>query len=81
MENGEQQEAVQLHGPVAHLLLHRGKLHAATTLGDATVLDLEVLEQDYCKLLAQIWRQVPVEWRDGRVHRRRRPGDHRCNRR
>ncbi len=78
MTNGDLMEQVKLHGPAEHLLLHRGKLHAASVLGDRRVLDLGVLQMDYCTLMRQIWAAVPVEWRAGLVRRRPPPAGHRC---
>ena len=78
MTNGDLMDHVRLHGPAEHLLLHKGKLYAASALGDRGVLDLGVLQMDYCALMGQIWAAVPVEWRAGLVRRRPPPAGHRC---
>ena len=46
-----------------------------------TVLDLDLMGMKYCRLMEQIWSDVPVEWRGGLIQRRPRPADHRCNKR
>ncbi|MFH0899591.1 MAG: WD40 repeat domain-containing protein, partial [Pseudomonadota bacterium] len=63
--NGALLESVKLHGSIEHLLLRGGKLYALTGVGDHVVLDLSVLDEDYCKLLGRVWQSVPVAWENG----------------
>jgi WD40 repeat protein len=79
-QSGERLLATQLHGAVVHLLLEGGRLFAASELGDALTLDLRPLEQPYCDLLKEIWREVPVVYEGGRAIARTPPADHRCAR-
>ena len=39
-----------------------------------------MLFRDYCELLAQVWRKVPVVWEHGLPVTRAPPKDHRCAR-
>ncbi len=55
----------RLHGPVVHLVAERGRIYAATELGDHLVWDLRVLQMSYCELLRKIWKRVPVVWEGG----------------
>ena len=44
-------------------------LHAATALGDATALDLEIFDRPYCELLAALGKEHPYRWEEGQVRR------------
>ncbi len=68
---------VKLHGAVTHMMRQGDRLYAATELGDHAVIDLSVFSMDYCGLLRQIWREVPVIWRNG-LPVRESPVGHRC---
>jgi len=78
LDNGTRMEHFQLHGPVVHLMLHKGKLYAASELGHQRVLDLGVFQADRCQLLQQIWVTVPTAWEDGLPMLRRPPEGHPC---
>jgi hypothetical protein len=78
LDTGTLLDQVQLHGPAVHLLLEDGKLHAATELGHHVTQDLSALTKRYCKLLRQVWRQVPVVWERGAPRLRPPPPGHRC---
>jgi len=78
LESGRRLEQGQLHGPVVHLLLAGGRAYAATELGDSLAWDLAALEMDYCALLREVWRRVPVVWAGGAAVRRPPPARHRC---
>jgi WD40 repeat protein len=78
LENGKLLYAIQLHGPVVHLLLGGGKIYAATELGDYRVVDIGVFYQDYCDLLRDIWKDVVVEWEAGLPRLSQPPEDHPC---
>jgi WD40 repeat protein len=57
--------SAQLHGPIAHLLIENNKLYAASSLGHHLVWDLRSFYADRCALLRDMWKQVPVVWRNG----------------
>ena len=78
LRSGQLLETAHLHGPVVHLLLKGSRLYAATDLGSHLSWDLSVLFRDYCELLAQVWRKVPVVWEHGLPVTRAPPADHRC---
>ena len=80
LHTGQLLETSHLHGPVVHLLLKGSRLYAATELGSHLSWDLSVLFRDYCELLAQVWRKVPVVWQRGLPVTRPPPADHRCAR-
>jgi len=63
--SGERLAHARLHGPVVHMAFHDGKLYAASALGFPLVWNLADLTRDYCELLADIRRRVPVVWREG----------------
>ena len=75
--NGTRIQSAKLHGAITHMLLRGGRLYVATELGDHAAIDLSVFSMEYCSLLRQIWKQVPVLWHDG-LPVRRRPTGHRC---
>ena len=77
--DGKRLAHAQLHGPVVHLLLEKGKLYAATELGSHLVWDLSAFHRDYCELVREVWQQVPVIWYEGHPTQRPPPADHRCN--
>jgi WD40 repeat protein/serine/threonine protein kinase len=68
----------QLHGPLAHLLLRGDRLYAASTLGDHLVWNLTAFRLEYCDLLRQVWRDVPVVHQDGATVLQGPPKPHRC---
>jgi WD40 repeat protein/serine/threonine protein kinase len=65
VSNGTLLEHARLHGPVVHLVLREGKLHAASELGDHRTWDLGVFDKPYCGLMRDVWKAVPVVWRSG----------------
>jgi WD40 repeat protein len=67
----------RIHGAVRWLALHGGALHAMSELGGHTTLALEVLEQERCGLLREVWGAVPVCW-EGGVRGCAPPRDHPC---
>jgi WD40 repeat protein len=71
--------AFRLHGPVRRLALDRGRLRACSELGDSLEIDLRALELDYCALLDQLRREVPVVWHDGAARLSGGPRSPRCN--
>jgi len=76
--SGKRLKHGRLLGPVVHLMLQKGRLYAASELGSHLVWDLRVLEQDYCELMREVWRRVPVLWEGGLPVLRAPPGTHRC---
>jgi len=76
--DGSRVAAAQLHGAVVHLLLGGDRLYAATDLGDHLVWDLGVFHRDYCDLLREVWREVPIVWQVGRAQVQPPPPGHRC---
>ncbi|MFH0902468.1 MAG: protein kinase [Pseudomonadota bacterium] len=76
--NGGKLAHSKLHGAIVHLLLRAGRLYAATELGDYAVLDLRVLDEDYCSLLADVWREIPIVWEGGLPALRPPPASHTC---
>jgi hypothetical protein len=56
----------RLHGRVIHLRVTGTTVVAATDLGSMLRWDLALLDADYCELLREVWRDVPVTWEDGR---------------
>ena len=78
LRTGRRLHQTRLHGPVVHLLRRGQRLHAATDLGHHLTWDLGLLRADYCAMLRQVWKQVPVMWEQGRAVLRAAPGGHRC---
>jgi len=78
LTDGSRLAHARLHGPIAHLLLEDDKLYAASELGDHLVWDLGQLQRDYCELMAEVWRRVPVVWTEGHAVVRPPPETHRC---
>jgi WD40 repeat protein len=77
-EGGPRLDHVNMHGPVVHLSLHRGRAYVVTDLGDHRVWDLRPYFDDYCTFLRAVWRVVPVVWEQGTARLREPPADHRC---
>ncbi len=65
LTNGRRLRRSRLHGPARHLLFNKGQLMAATVLEDSQAWDLSKLTARYCQVLREVWRQVPVTWKDG----------------
>lgn len=63
--DGKSLYRAKLHGAVDFLLYQGGYLHALTGLGDTLRLDLRAFEVPYPQLLRDVWREVPVVWREG----------------
>ncbi|RLB45482.1 MAG: hypothetical protein DRI90_28405 [Deltaproteobacteria bacterium] len=76
--SGKRLASARLHGSISHLRLVAARLYAATDLGQHLTWDLSDLIRDQCELLGQVWTQVPVVWRDGRVQRAEPDRSHRC---
>jgi hypothetical protein len=71
-------DQVRLHGFVSHLLIEDNKLYAATNNGDHVVFDLRALVVDRCTLLREVWREVPMVWKDGKPVTEKPPENHPC---
>jgi len=76
--DGKQLATARIHGSIEHLLLEQPKLYAASSLGQHLVWDLSVLYAQRCVLLHEVWKSVPVVWREGRAVREPPPVDHPC---
>ncbi len=80
LSDGKHLRHTQLHGQVSHLVLRDEKLYAATDLGSFAVWNLGAFYQDYCQLLADVWKSVPVVWDNGQLVARTPPPHHLCYR-
>ncbi len=78
LADGSRLAHARLHGPIAHLLLEDDKLFAASELGDHLVWNLSQLRRDYCELMHEVWKRVPVVWHKGHAVVRAAPQTHRC---
>jgi WD40 repeat protein/serine/threonine protein kinase len=78
VKDGTTLHKVWLHGAVVHLHLEAGTLFAATELGDHYAIDLSVFDADYCALVRDAWRRIPLVWRDGRQVEKGPDPEHRC---
>jgi hypothetical protein len=58
-------DRARLHGPVSNVLVSKGVMYAATERGDGLTWDLHDLERPRCELLQEVFRAIPVIWRDG----------------
>ncbi|MFP6685305.1 MAG: WD40 repeat domain-containing protein, partial [Polyangiaceae bacterium] len=76
--DGKQLATARIHGPIQHLLLDEPKLYAASSLGQHLVWDLSALYAERCSLLREVWKSVPIVWREGRAVREAPPNDHPC---
>jgi hypothetical protein len=77
-DRGSLLHSERLHGPVVHLARRAQKLYAASDLGDHVVVDLGVFHSSYCDVLQNVWKEVPVVWRDGELTLQAPPVSHRC---
>jgi WD40 repeat protein len=68
----------QLHGAVIHLLAEANVVAAASELGSYVRWDLGLFERPYCEVLAEMWREIPVAWEEGRAVVRPPPSSHSC---
>ncbi len=78
LDNGLRLDHSRLHGQVVHMQLQGKRLFAATDLGDHLSLDLGIFHLEYCEVLRQVWRRVPVVWVNGLPVLSPPPADHRC---
>ena len=76
--NGRRLRGSRLHGPARHLLMHKERLIAATSLEDSQTWDLSKLTAGYCQVLQDVWRRVPVIWKDGLPTVSPPPSGHAC---
>jgi hypothetical protein len=79
LENGALLARAQLHGAALHLDVRGDALYAATDLGDSLRWPLSIFERDYCVLLREVWKNVPVVWAQGQPTAKPAPGYHRCH--
>ncbi|MBW2537677.1 MAG: protein kinase, partial [Deltaproteobacteria bacterium] len=77
--SGEQLDAWRLHGRAIWVRVDGSTLYAASDLGDSVVVSLDVLVRDRCELLREVWKTVPVVWKDGRAVVEPPPKDHECS--
>ncbi len=70
---------VRMHGKLAHMARSSHTLYAATDLGTFIAWDLSDFELDYCALLRNVWKRVPIQWRRRRAYVAPPPKDHPCN--
>ena len=75
---GRRLDVWYLHGPAIHVLVEGTTLYAISELAEPTKQDLSVLERDYCDLMRELWRTVPVVWEAGKAVKREPPAGHRC---
>ena len=80
LDDGAILERGSLHGAAVHLLVQKGRLLAASDLGDSLTWSLDAYSRDPCLLLDEIWRQVPMVWEQGRPLPRPPPEGHPCRR-
>ncbi|MFH0901203.1 MAG: hypothetical protein V2A73_11305, partial [Pseudomonadota bacterium] len=80
LDTGKRLRSFKLHGPIVHLLVDNEsrRLYAATEVGDYQTIDLSSLFEDYCEVLADVWRRVPVVWQAGVPSLALPPARHRC---
>jgi hypothetical protein len=78
LRSGIRLDTKKVHGPVSHLVRDGQRLHVASELGSHLVWDLGPLHVAYCELLRDVWRRVPVAWRDGLPGLQPAPTGHRC---
>ncbi len=78
LASGTKLDHSKLHGPVVHLMLKKDRLYAATELGDHVTMDLSTFYEDYCKLVRQVWKDVPVVWKKGLPQLKEPDRDHEC---
>jgi WD40 repeat protein len=81
LHDGARLRQTRLHGAVVHLLLEGQRLFAATDLGSHETWDLSGFHRDHCELLRELWREVPIEWKDGAPALSPPPADHPCRKR
>ncbi|MBN2495279.1 MAG: hypothetical protein JXR96_11850, partial [Deltaproteobacteria bacterium] len=77
-QTGVQLDHVRLFGPVVQIGIAQNTLYAATETGEHVAWDLSAYFRDYCELLQDVWREVPVSWEGGRPIEKSPPEGHRC---
>jgi len=75
---GRRLDVWYLHGPAIHVLVDGTTLYAVSELADTLKEDLSVLERDYCDLMREVWKIVPVVWEAGKAVKREPPAGHKC---
>ena len=78
IESGTKLEQWRVHGSAIHLVLRGSELYAASDLGDSLHEDLSTYTRDYCDLMREVWREVPIEWEGGHAVLHPAPADHPC---
>jgi WD40 repeat protein len=78
LQTGARLRSVRLHGRALHLRLRGQSLYAASELGDTRAWDLGVYHRDYCDLMQDVWRDVPLVWQGGRPVLAEPPAQHPC---
>jgi hypothetical protein len=79
-ETGRKLHEIHLEGPIAALVADGPRVLAISELGATAMIDLSVLESDYCSLLRDVWAAIPVVWSRGGAVSRPPPDGHRCRR-
>lgn len=60
--SGTRFAADRVGGKMEYLVMVDDVLYAATDLGNIIQWDMKYFSQDYCDLLKEVWREVPVVW-------------------
>jgi hypothetical protein len=66
LRSGARVDEAMLHGAVQHIVVADGQVSVASELGDV-IWDLGALQPDLCALRAEVARDFPVLWENGRV--------------
>jgi len=78
LNDGQRLYASRLHGAVLHGLVENQRLYLASELGDYRAFDFSTFYQDYCQVMNEVWKAVPITWKNGRPQAQPIPSSHPC---
>ena len=62
---GDRLLTVKLATTISDAVVDKNQVHVVSAHGQHVTLDLGVLARDYCDVLREVWKKVPVIWSGG----------------
>jgi hypothetical protein len=67
-----------LHGGAKYVFQSKDWLYLISELGEIRKVDIRPFKLSYCDLMRELWKYIPVTWKEGDVMYQKIPSCHRC---
>jgi hypothetical protein len=78
VRDGKRLFRTKMHGAIHQFTHQDDRVYVQTELGGQLSIDLRVFLLDYCELVHEVWRNVPITWKEGVTVLAPPPADHPC---